>query len=72
VCLGGGGVTKSVCVYIYIQYDTPTHWRTGKERADRAGAKSAGAGTFRDDTGFDFLRKLWGRMHTNDTNDSVI
>jgi len=41
VCLGGKGAHQTkLCVYIHMQYDTHTNWRTEEERADRGGAKS--------------------------------
>jgi hypothetical protein len=50
----GGGHHASVCVYIYMPYDTHTHWRTGEERADPAGAKCEGGCTYGNDAVFDF------------------
>jgi len=46
-----------------MQYDTPTHWQTGEERADTAGAKSAAARTHDDDAFFDFPSTLGGNIH---------
>jgi len=48
-----------------MQYDTHTNWRKGKERADRAGAKSAVACTYKDDAFFDFPSTPWGGMYAS-------
>ena len=46
-----------------MQYDANTNWRTGQERADRAGAKSVVARTYNDDAFFDFTSTPWGKMY---------
>ena len=48
-----------------MQHDTHTNWQTGEERTDRAGAKSAAARTYDDDTFFDFFRAHHGKMCTH-------
>ena len=53
----------SVCANIYMQYDTYTSWRTGEERAARAGAKSAAARTYDNDAFFDFQSTPWGSVY---------
>jgi len=46
-----------------MQYDTYTSWRTGEERAARAGAKSAAARTYDNDAFFDFQSTPWGSVY---------
>jgi len=41
-----------------MQLDTHTYWRTGEERADRAGGKSAVEGTYSNDAFLTFQAHL--------------
>jgi len=46
-----------------MQYDTHTSWRTEKERADRASAKSEVARKYNDDAFFDCPSTPWVSMY---------
>ena len=66
VCVGGcGEVQASVCVYTYIQHYAHIFWQVREERADRAGAMSAGACTYGHDVFVDFLSTPSGNIHTD-------
>jgi len=55
-----------MCVYVFVQYDTRTNWRTGEERADRAGVKSEGGCTYGNDAVFDFPSTPCENIHAAD------
>jgi len=42
-----------------------THWWTGEERADPAGAKSEGGCPYGNDAVFDFPTTPWGSIHAD-------
>jgi len=60
------GHYASMCVYVFVQYDTRTNWRTGEERADRAGVKSEGGCTYGNDAVFDFPSTPCENIHAAD------
>jgi len=65
-CVGGcGEVQASVCVYTYIQYDAHIFWQLGEERADRAGAMSAGRAHTAHKAFMDSLSTPSGSIHTD-------